>query len=836
MPPVPHLEDLAWTFAGEPDPSVRASAEGICEELRTLFCSEVDCNAYKLEIRLFGSIFNKTHLRSSDADIALIPRACLHGVHPHRGPSSRTVCDVMGFREFLFPRLERRFGRQVVCHKHKAILISETGRGLSADVVVLLPRQWPEGRCERCGRSRHSEGYELRSSCAPERIIRTWPEYHLENADAFDQRTGGWYRRGIRAAKGLLKSGLADFGAVARDVPSILVENLFACVSPETYLDCDPSPYQVVKNVVERLRRDVASGQACQFRELSARRCLFDETQTWSVGRLQASLERFTAQLQAVESGPSRPVRDLLVSYTSRPRPTARATLAAHDASETVPTDLARKLIDDLGEKLDIPDSMYAAAERSYQAVGRWLERDGSTLAGMGTEIYPQGSFRLGTVIRPLGGEERYDLDAVCEVNLDKSGVSQQELKRLLGEELRAYARARGMSHPEETRRCWRLHYASEAQFHLDILPALPDTHRHAEELDAPQRLWVDTALAITDTKHPDYRVPSERWPRSNPSGYAAWFTSRMQPSPGRLVSVHDSVEPVPPPRERTTLQRAIQIMKRHRDLRFVGSPENKPISIIITTLAAHAYRGEASLLDALLGILTRMSDYVQLRDGVAWIANPTDGRENFADKWQEFPERRAAFEDWLETLRSDINGAAKQSNLVAIVDSLSPRLGRDMLESIAAGPKYRRDTALAPRPSAALAQVADAPHRKPMPWTWVPSGSVEIREAKVSQPGFRPRPLISDVAPLPRGCTLEFTAQTDVRKPYKVYWQIVNTGDDATRSKGLRGGFEECRYERGHLTKSECTQYSGAHGIQCFIVKDTACVAKSNLFIVNIR
>lgn len=42
-------------------------------------------------------------------------------------------------------------------------------------------------------------------------------------------------------------------------------------------------------------------------------------------------------------------------------------------------------------------------------------------------------------------------------------------------------------------------------------------------------------------------------------------------------------------------LQRIVQILKRHRDIMFNGD-EDKPISIIITTLASRAYRGETNL------------------------------------------------------------------------------------------------------------------------------------------------------------------------------------------------------------------------------------------------
>ena len=38
----------------------------------------------------------------------------------------------------------------------------------------------------------------------------------------------------------------------------------------------------------------------------------------------------------------------------------------------------------------------------------------------------------------------------------------------------------------------------------------------------------ADTAIAITDTDHRFYEIPSPTWPRSNPRGYLKWFHSRM--------------------------------------------------------------------------------------------------------------------------------------------------------------------------------------------------------------------------------------------------------------------------------------------------------------------
>ena len=88
----------------------------------------------------------------------------------------------------------------------------------------------------------------------------------------------------------------------------------------------------------------------------------------------------------------------------------------------------------------------------------------------------PQGSFRFGTVIKPLPGHDTaYDLDQVVVLQkLRPQGMSQADLKTMFGRELAAYARAHGMEAPEEKHRCWCLNYRDEVSFHLDSLPCVP--------------------------------------------------------------------------------------------------------------------------------------------------------------------------------------------------------------------------------------------------------------------------------------------------------------------------------------------------------------------------
>jgi hypothetical protein len=305
-----------------------------------------------------------------------------------------------------------------------------------------------------------------------------------------------------------------------------------------------------------------------------------------------------------------------------------------------------------------------------------------------------QGSFGLGTVIPPISDDEHYDIDAVSEFRkLTKSETTQQQLKHLLGMEMKLYAGAQNMNKPaEEHRRCWRLEYADGAQFHMDVTPGILNATEQralllAWGLDAT---FADTAIAITDIDHPAYGIVSSYWPRSNPRGYVKWFRGRMEvifeERKRQLIrkGIRAGTEPIPFYAVRTPLQSAIMILKRHRDIMFVERSDERPISIILTTLAAHAYSSEAKISDALFAILTGMDRYIdRAADGSYVIANPSDPSENFADKWRKHPERAAAFFEWLARARHDFAQAAALSNKQLMTENLAKAVGRGIADRV---------------------------------------------------------------------------------------------------------------------------------------------------------
>lgn len=302
-----------------------------------------------------------------------------------------------------------------------------------------------------------------------------------------------------------------------------------------------------------------------------------------------------------------------------------------------------------VAEELDIPESRYLEAKKRYESVGEWLSKDDSFLADYSPEIYPQGSFQLGTVVKPITNKDEYDIDLVCFLaDLEKDNTSQRELKSMVGKRLKENDIYRKLL-DEEGRRCWTLNYADE--FHMDILPAIPDL-----EFQGRGGLFQG-AILITDKEKID-RGDME-WPRSNPKGYAKWFISRQETvftdMKKRLAEVMKaSVDDVPDYKVRTPLQRAVQVLKRHRDIYFSKKESYyKPISIIITTLAARLYQGQENIFSAIYDILQGISEDAVMHQGKYYIPNPVNPAENFADKWNEDQKLPVAFFDWIDNARN---------------------------------------------------------------------------------------------------------------------------------------------------------------------------------------
>lgn len=349
-------------------------------------------------------------------------------------------------------------------------------------------------------------------------------------------------------------------------------------------------------------------------------------------------------------------------------------------------------IIKEIAENLDVSDTAYEAAERRYIDLGIWLEdHSKADCASFKPNIRPQGSFRLGTVTRPWR-KDHFDLDLTCilQKGICKDKHTQKELKNLVGQDLEKYRQERKIKEKlEEKHRCWRLNYQGEPKFHIDAVPAIPS--EATTRIDLQERMMgagvkealaqtvAEFTVAITDNRKPNYPVISPDWNISNPEGYAKWFEFQMQQAKKLLEArvtklMVAKLDQLPTYRWKTPLQICIQILKRHRDIMFEKDPDGKPISIIITTLAARAYQGESDLESALERIVTTMGDFVY--STAPKVANPVNPAEDFADKWPDDSRLEVNFWKWLTEVQKDFRLWKEDENPMVIAKNISEGFG----------------------------------------------------------------------------------------------------------------------------------------------------------------
>lgn len=303
--------------------------------------------------------------------------------------------------------------------------------------------------------------------------------------------------------------------------------------------------------------------------------------------------------------------------------------------------------------KLEITSTQRAMAKKSYDRVGTWLGDTGSPLVTMQPNIYAQGSLNLDTTVKPRGQDE-FDLDVVCEFLAPDHTKDAVTILKLIEQRLRAHGTYATMIEPKD--RCIRLNYTGE--FHLDVVPAYPD------------RVTDQTAIKIPDKK-------THAWRPSNPKGYATWFDKMAR----NIVFLEKAanMEPFPDydlPQDKPALKQIVQLMKRHRDVKFDGKKNESPVSVVLTTLAGHTYRGEFSVNRGLGEVLSGVSAMVAaVPPGQRLkVMNPSNIAEDLSEKWVAYPDHYRIFKNWLNDFRkewAELQATRGLPNVVKLLGSM---------------------------------------------------------------------------------------------------------------------------------------------------------------------
>lgn len=391
--------------------------------------------------------------------------------------------------------------------------------------------------------------------------------------------------------------------------------------------------------------------------------------------------------------------------------------------------------------KLDISPTMYKNAEEKYKAIATFLQE-----CGIEANMYPQGSFAFGTVVRPnvKDPDAAYDLDFICQVKGDKNKVKPSELRRRIEDALNSSKvyEEKLVTYEE----CFTIEYAdiNGIHFKIDIVPAVDESLETICKLknQSMNPNLLNTAIAIP--KHNGDRNYS--WITNNAKGFREWFDAINKPFLEASKTLHrqkifkensalyDSVEEIPHELYRTQLQRVIQILKYHRDVfysRFDDGDDIKPISAILNYVVAEiskGYKPYCSVFELLEYVLNELNTYSHRQslsntdfvkqfgnryvfnrvDGKWKIANPANPEDNLANKWNENSRIPKKFFRWVhlayEDLIKGINVDDDQEFRLILENSFGVKNVKDTL-----GKKYCRIE----MPKPIIPQFAAKPFRK---------------------------------------------------------------------------------------------------------------------------
>ncbi len=274
---------------------------------------------------------------------------------------------------------------------------------------------------------------------------------------------------------------------------------------------------------------------------------------------------------------------------------------------------------------LQLTPTLYGLAEQHYHAVAEWVGAEGSFFYAYDPDIFPQGSFRIGTTTKPIFQNE-YDLDFVLQLMVDPRV---HPLRLLVELENRLKSHRTYAPMVKRLNRCVRLEYANE--FHLDILPAVPDGE-------------MGTRVKVPDRKAAD-------WKPSDPKGYASWFEQRC-----RQMRLDKAAQIAPLPaiqrvEEKAVLQRVVQLSKRCRDrfAAFVADVDLSPRSIVLTTLAAQHHTGHLSTAAAMSETIRTLRERVAGSVAPIEVWNPANEKELLSEQWRANPDAYREFKNWLD-------------------------------------------------------------------------------------------------------------------------------------------------------------------------------------------
>lgn len=358
----------------------------------------------------------------------------------------------------------------------------------------------------------------------------------------------------------------------------------------------------------------------------------------------------------------------------------------------------------DVVVSIELTNNDRRLVDRRYGILREHLLRDKSSLADLlerdPSRIYAQGSIALGAVIVDGAADDRFDLDAIVEMNVPEAWDASIVLDEL-------FDALQGFPGAEEIERCTRCVQIRFARMHIDVTP-----------LDPHKPMFAKRAGHIFHS--PDHGVASRV--ESNPWGFVDWYRSTVTVSNQKLGALleerrtrplavdrlmtreilaemsQENLPPTIPPRIDSEQTLALKLFKRFLNLRYLKLPLKRPISIYLSLNAARMGNLNLGLTEQLIGLAKHcllLTETAMAFEQYPDERNPRYSPDRINDRWppQQQPASRSAdlkeFAAACEHLVSELQRAktAPIADISAIVRRLfGEQVGQRAIEEFVAG------------------------------------------------------------------------------------------------------------------------------------------------------
>lgn len=317
-------------------------------------------------------------------------------------------------------------------------------------------------------------------------------------------------------------------------------------------------------------------------------------------------------------------------------------------------------LLNEMAKEVQLDQTRYNRMIVSYEAIKDWIESDEIFFKPFKYEVYPHGSVRIFTTVKPIGKDE-FDLDIVIHFKDNTIIHSPLKIYNELKRRLNEHETYRNML--EAKSRVLRLNYSGD--YHMDLMCGIQDNPFDDNKIRVPDRELGE-------------------WVSSNPRGYADWFMSKVNLAERSLLEKALRAEKIQADdfNNKKPLQRAVQLIKRYRDIYFKDDDSFKTRSIILTTIAGQFYEGEESIFNTVDNIISKIQTEFRFPQRLK-VYNPVNSEEDFTDKWDKEPRYYEAFKKFIAHLHSEWQKLKKENGIIEESNIFKGLFGDKLVERV---------------------------------------------------------------------------------------------------------------------------------------------------------